>query len=416
MELYHAKGMPQTGGFELALDYSEMEGIAKNGLLELSIMLGFKALEIMLADEVTSLVGEKGKHNNERNAYRHGKEKTSVVLGGQKVPIERPRVRSVAGNAELPITTLDDFQKECILNNTALQRIMSGVSVRDYSNTLDSVPEKSFATSKSTVSRRFIKETEALMKEFFSRQLTDYYPVIMMDGVAVGKYLVIVVLGITSGGKKHILGLAEGTSENATVCSTLLRTLIGRGLDAELNRLFVLDGGKGLKKAVEMTFGKSVQIQRCQIHKLRNVLSHLPKKEQPEAKGELHRAYMEFGYSEAKRKLEQLAKRLEYKYPSAAKSLLEGMEETLTVHRLKIPGLLRQSISNTNPIESAIGITMEKVDNVKHWQNGNQALRWLGVGFKEAESKFRTIKGYRQLPFLINAVNPATSSEVALSS
>ncbi|NSW92978.1 MAG: transposase [Firmicutes bacterium] len=176
-----------------------------------------------------------------------------------------------------------------------------------------------------------------------------------------------------------------------------------------------MDGGKGLHKAVKDVFGENVQIQRCQIHKLRNVQSYLPESEQRRVKAAMNRAYMEFEYQEAKNKLERLAKELEFKYPSASASLMEGLEETLTVHKLKVPGLLRATLSNTNPIESAIGTALNVTGRVKNWQSGNQVLRWISSGFILAEEKFKTIKGYKQIPFLIDALNnkkPAELSQV----
>lgn len=413
MELYHEQKGNVREGLNLSVDFTELEGMASKGLLSLSMQLGIKALKIMLEDEVTSYAGEKGKHNKARAAYRHGFENSSVTLGGQKISIEKPRVRSKDGDKELTIETLCHFQQEDILNNAALQRILHGVSVRNYKHTLDEVPDGAHSMSKSSVSRRFTKVTEKLLKEFLERPIDDYFPVIMIDGVHLGDYLVAVALGITTQGKKKILGLIEGSTENAKICSNLLQNIIDRGLDEKENRLFVLDGGKGLHKAVTDVFGENAYIQRCQIHKRRNVQSYLPDSEQKAVKTAMNKAYMEFEYDAAKKKLLLLAKELEFKYPSASASLLEGLEETLTVHKLKIPGLLRTTLSNTNPIESAIGTATTVSERVKNWQSGNQVLRWISSGFMIAEEKFRTIKGHKQLPLLINALNNKNSAELS---
>ncbi len=251
MELYYGQQGEVNESLHLTVDFSELEEMARNGLLSLSVELGIKALKIMLEDEVISYAGEKGRHNPSRTAYRHGHEKTNVVLGGQKIALQKPRVRTKDGSGELPLETLIQFQTEDLLNNAALKRILHGVSVRNYRHTLDEIPEGSHSTSKSSISRRFTKETEKLMQEFINRRIEDYYPVIMMDGVTTGDYLVIVALGISKAGKKKVLGIIEGSTENAKICTDLIQNMIKRGLDAEENRLFVLDGGKGLHKAVD---------------------------------------------------------------------------------------------------------------------------------------------------------------------
>jgi transposase-like protein len=416
MGLYHGQQGKVNESLDFTVDFSELEGMARTGLLSLSVQLGIKALNIMLEDEVISYAGEKGKHNPSRTAYRHGHERTSVVLGGQKIAIQKPRVRSKDGNGELPIETLIQFQAEDALNNAALRRVLHGVSVRNYIHTLDETPEGSHSTSKSSISRRFTKETERLMNEFINRRIDDYYPVIMMDGVKIGGYMVIVALGISKAGDKKVLGIIEGSTENAKICTDLIQNMIKRGLDASENRLFVLDGGKGLHKAVKDVFGENAYIQRCQIHKRRNVQSYLPESEQRKVKAAMNKAYMEFEYNEAKKKLELLARELEFKYPSAAASLREGLEETLTVHKLKVPGLLRTTLSNTNPIESAIGTALDVIGRVKNWQSGDQILRWASAGFMLAEEKFRAIKGHKQIPFLADALSNKKPSELLKTS
>jgi transposase-like protein len=413
MELYHGQKGNVREGLNLSVDFTKLEEMASKGLLSLSIQLGIKALQIMVEDEVTSCAGEKGKHSKSRTAYRHGYEKSSVTLGGQKILVEKPRVRSKCGDKELPIETLTQFQEEDILNNAVLKRIINGVSVRKYKQTLDELPEGSCSTSKSSVSRRFTKVTEKLLQEYLNRRIEDSFPVMMIDGVHLGDYIVIVALGISNEGKKKILGIIEGSTENSKVCADLLQNLIERGLKAQEKRLFILDGGKGLRKAVKNVFGENAYIQRCQIHKRRNVQSYLPESEQKAVKTAMNKAYLEFEYDNAKKKLLLLAKELEYKYPSASSSLLEGLEETLTVHELKIPGLLRITLSNTNPIESAIGTATQVSSRVKNWQNGNQVLRWISSGFMIAEENFRTIKGYKQIPFLINALNDKETNKLS---
>ncbi|MCX7921748.1 MAG: transposase, partial [Clostridia bacterium] len=230
MELYHGQEGKVREGLNLSVDFTELEEMASRGLLSLSVQLGVKALKIMLEDEVITHAGQKGKHNQLRSAYRHGYEKSSVTLGGQKISIDKPRVRSKDGNKELPIETLTYFQQEDILNHAILKKIIHGISMRNYQNTLDEVPEQSQSVSKSSVSRRFTKVTEKLLQEFLERPLDDSFPIIMLDGVRLGEYLVIVALGISNEGKKKILGIIEGSTENAKICTDLLQNIIERGL------------------------------------------------------------------------------------------------------------------------------------------------------------------------------------------
>lgn len=364
-----------------------------------------KVLQAMMSEEVEEKVGPKGKHNADRSAYRHGTEGTSVVLGGQKARIDKPRLRS-KDDKEIPLDILNQFQSEDALNHHVLKLILMGATTRGYGSLQDKVMGvETYGISKSAVSRRFIQETTKGMQEFMSRQLDDdTYPVMMLDGVCFGEYLVLVALGVMTTGEKKILGIREGSSENSEVCKGLISGLIDRGLCAEVPRLFILDGSKALSKAVRESFGETSAIQRCQLHKKRNVEKYLPDTEKSRVIAEMNAAYAEFDYAPAKARLEKLVKSLEYKYPSAAESLREGMEETLTLHKLKVPGLLRIPLSTTNPIESAIGTAREITGRVRHWKNGFQVLRWLSCGFMSAEKQFRKIKGFKLLPILINTL------------
>jgi len=382
---------------------------ASEGLLNLSIELGFEALRQMLEMDVTEFVGDKGKHSKERTAYRHGSESTKVVLGGEKRSIRKPRVRSTDG-AELSLPTLAAFQDEEPLSRAVLSRLLCGVSTRKYERTVDTAEPESSCTSKSEVSRRFIAGLETLTDAFFNRRIENTYPAIMIDGMSAGKMMVVAAMGITSEGNKQMLGIIEGATENHIVVNALLSDLIERGLPADVPHLFVLDGGKGLHKAVCDTFGKNAVIQRCQVHKKRNVLAHLPKSEQTNVGLAISRAYLEFDYEQAKSQLELIANNLSGRYPKAAESLREGLEETLTVHRLNIPGLLRQTLQTTNPMESTNSVCASIVKRVKSWQNGEQIIRTMAAGFIEAEKSFRRIRGYKQLPILINALLEETQS------
>jgi transposase-like protein len=234
----------------------------------------------------------------------------------------------------------------------------------------------------------------------------------MVDGMVKGDMTIIVALGITNSGKKEVLGLIEGGTENSETAKNLFRDLIGRGLRTDTPRLFVLDGSKALAKAVRDTFGNNALIQRCQVHKKRNVLSHLPQSEQANVGMAISRAYLEHEYGKALGQLNRIADNYEHRYPAAAASLRKGLEETLTVHRLKVPGLLRSTLSNTNAIESANSVAAGIVRRISKWRDGEMVLRHMAAGFLEAERGFRRIRGYRELPFLEAALLTATSAYV----
>lgn len=385
------------------LDQDMLLETAAEGLLNLSIELGFEVMRQMFEADVEGFVGEKGKHNPDRKAYRHGSEQTKVVLGGEKRSVEKPRVRSLEGK-ELILPSLALFQNEDSLSKAVLAKLFRGVSTRKYAGASDYQSPDSACISKSDVSRRFIAALEPMVAEFLSRPLESDYPAIMIDGMHIGGMGVLAAMGIRKDGTKQMLGVLEGNSENHVVVGALLDDLIERGLAADIPHLFVLDGGKALHKAVKDVFGKYAVIQRCQVHKKRNVLSYLPQSEQANISRALSQAYLEFDYDKAHDQLMRVARSLENRYPSAAASLLEGLEESLTVHRLKIPGLLRQTLCSTNPIESANSVCMGFVRRIKSWKNGKMILRNITAGFMEAEKGFRRIKGYRQIPLLTSAL------------
>ena len=417
MKSYQKAPNPVKGSIQI-LDEKALFETAGEGLLNLAVELGMETLRQMLETDVTELVGVKGKHNSGRVAYRHGTENTKVVLGGEKRSIRKPRVRSKDGT-ELSLPTLTTFQNEKPLSRAVLGKLLAGVSTRKYARAEDFDGAEAACTSKSEVSRKFVKGLSALMDEFFHRRIEGDYPMIMMDGMAIGKMTVIAAMGIKSDGRKRMLGLTAGGTENQEAVKALLTDLLDRGLAADQPHLFVLDGGKALHKAVTDMFGRKAVIQRCQVHKKRDVLAQLPKSEQANTGLQISMAYLENDYDNAKKALDQLAHNLEHRYPKAAASLREGLEETLTVHRLKVPGLLRQTLSNTNAMESANSVAASVIKRVKHWNDGEQILRYAAAGFLEAEKSFRRVKGYRQIPLLVSAIEkelgPSSSTLIAKS-
>lgn len=385
----------------------------KDGLMALAVQTGLRVMEIMMEEEVNALVGPKGKHNAERKAVRHGTEKGSVVLGGRKVAVKKVRVRSVDGH-EIPLETYRAFQDPMLLTQAALERMIHGLSTRNYAHGLEPVGEEleSSGTSKSTVSRRFIAGTKKLLAELMHRRLDGRrYVALIIDGIVMEEHTVVAALGIDTEGKKQMLGVWHGATENAAVCKALLSDLVERGLKTDDGILVVIDGSKALRAAVRDVLGDTALVQRCQVHKERNVLEHLPEKQREWVKKRLREAWRHENEQDALAALRRLAGQLEKAYPGAAASLREGLEETVTVIRLGVPELLQGTLRSTNAIESANEQVRIVSRNVKRWQNGEQVLRWAAAGFLEAEKKFRTVKGYRQIPMLMKALHKCVHPE-----
>lgn len=385
------------------LDEEAIMETAAQGLKNLCTVMGMEVMRQLLELDATRLAGEKGRHNAFREAYRHGHEQTKVVLDGRKRSVEKPRVRSKNGS-ELPLPSLAWFQSEDALNKEILRTLLCGVSTRKYQRSIADDGENGSCTSKSEVSRRYIASLQTLMDAFFSRALDGDYVAIMIDGMSVSDISIIAAMGIKADGHKQVLGLISGATENSIVVKQLLADLIERGLSPDTPRLFVLDGAKALHKAVSDTFGNMAVIQRCQVHKKRNVLSYLPQSEQANVSLAISKAYLEFDYAKAKKLLLLLADNLENRYPDAAASLREGLEETLTVHRLKVPGILRKTLANTNAMESANSVAAAHVRRIANWKDGEMILRHFAAAFLEAEASFRRVSGYREIPFLVAAL------------
>ena len=380
----------------------ELVGAAKEGLLALSVGVGLSVLDELMAEEVDDVVGPKGKHNPERSAVRHGHEAGEVTLGGRRVAVERPRVRTADGDAEVPLETYRHFADRDPLSRVVLERMLAGVSTRRLPRTQEPVGEQLEASarsvSKSAVSRDFVQRTRANLDALMSRRLDDVrLAVLMLDGIELKGRTNVVALGITTDGVKIPLGLWEGSTENAAVATALLSDLVERGLDSEQGVLCVLDGAKALRKAVRDVLGVHTPVQRCVRHKERNVLDHLPERDRPAVRRRLRRAWAETSYERALDGLGVLAAELERSHPGAAASLREGMEETLTLTRLGISGNLKQTLCSTNPCESMIECVRRTARNVKRWQSGDMALRWTAAGMLEAERQFRKVQGYRDL-------------------
>ena len=386
----------------------QLVGAAKEGLLALSVGVGLGVLTELMEEEVEEVVGAKGRHDPDRTAVRHGHEAGEVTLGGRRVGVQRPRARTADGESEVALATYEHFADRDALQRIVLERMLAGVSTRRYPRTQEPVGEeveiRSRSTSKSAVSRSFVERTRESLAELMSRDLGDMrLAVMMLDGIELKGRTNIVALGITTQGVKIPLGLWEGSTENATVATALLSNLVERGLDPEQGILFVLDGGKALRKAVRAVFGE-VPVQRCVRHKERNVMGHLAERDRPAVKARLRRAWAESDHARALQQLELLAGELDRTHPGAAGSLREGMAETLTVTRLGIRGKLKRTLESTNACESMIEIIRRTQRNVKHWSSGEMGLRWTAAGMLEAEQQFRKVIGHTDLAKLAIAI------------
>jgi transposase-like protein len=387
----------------------ELAGAAKEGLLALSVGVGLGVLHELMEAEVEEVVGPKGRHDPDRAAVRHGHEGGEVTLGGRRVPVSRPRVRTADGASEVELGTYRHFADRDQLTRVMLERMLVGVSTRRYARTGEPVgtdiDECARSTSKSAVSREFVSRTREHLIELMSRSLADLrLAVLMLDAIEFKGRCCVVALGIDSDGVKHPLGLWDGSTENATVVTTLLANLVERGLDVEQGVLVVIDGAKALRKGVRDVLGIHTPVQRCVRHKERNVLDHLPERDRPLVRRRLRQAWALADHDRALNQLRALADELVRTHPGAAASLREGMEETLTVTRLGVLGRLKRTLASTNPCESMIETVRRVSRNVKHWQSGDMCLRWTAAGMLEAERQFRRIIGHTELAKLALAV------------
>lgn len=383
---------------EVQVQIAGLAGKMREGLLALSVGVGLQVMNELIEEELTGLCGPKGKHDPERTIHRHGARQAKVVLGGRKISARRPRARTTDGKeARLPSWEL--FSSEDLLSERTVETMLAGLSTRRYETALEPTGEVGSATSRSAVSRRFVRGTRERLGELMSRQVPPDLCVLMLDGVGVAEHTCVVALGIDSEGRKHPLGLWEGATENKAVCRRALADLRDRGLCAEEALLVVIDGSKALRAAVRDAFGARAAVQRCRIHKQRNVLGHLPEAERPWVRRKLCEAWALSDADAAERRLSELARALEPKRPGAAASLREGLAETLTITRLglSVDGALAKTLRSTNPIESMLSVSRERQRNVKRWRGGEMVLRWTAAGMLDAERSFRRVRGHREL-------------------
>ena len=387
---------------------TDVVGVAREGLLAMSVGVGLRVFAEMMEDELSSRVGAKHAKLVARSASRHGRAAGSVVLGGRRVRVQRPRARTAEGT-EVQLDTYTTFADDDQLSELVLERMLAGLATRRHRAANEPVGTEvevaASSTSKSAVSRRFVVRTTKALEALMARDLTELdAAVLMVDGVHFAEHCCVVALVVTADGTKVPVGLWLGDTENKTIVTALLADLVDRGLSADGGLLVVIDGAKALAAAVRKVFGDQAMIQRCTLHKRRNVTDHLPVDQRGWVDQRLGRAFNNPDPAAGLRQARDLARQLETRWPDAAASVREGLEEMFTVRRLGVGDRLARSLSSTNVIESMISIGRDTTRNVKRWRDGTMVKRWVAAGMLNAERSFRRLKGCNDMPTLIAAL------------
>ena len=386
--------LPKTTTVEIPLPLLGALADIENSFFDLCVGAGHQVLGAMMEQDREELCGPSWKRDPDRTAGRAGTTQSEVTLGGRRIPIRRPRVRSKDGQ-EMELPSFVFAANRDPLDRHALTAVACGISTRKYARSLEPLSEDMAerSTSKSAVSRRYVAMTTKQLTTWLTTPLGDrHFPIVMIDGIILGDHTVLIALGIDTEGKKQVLGLREGNTENSRVAKALLRDLIDRGLSQERARLFVIDGAKALSSAIQKVFGSLGVIHRCQFHKRQNILGHLPGRLVESVKAVLKEAWSLGDADVAKRRLERLASSLEADHPGAAASVREGLDETLTLQRLGIGGTLYEKLRSTNAIENLNSGIATYARNVKRWQGGSMVVRWVCAAIVEAEKKFRRVQ------------------------
>ncbi len=386
--------------------YRDLEGLdAKMALIQALIPLGLQAVGDLLAEEVTQLAGPRyARTGGQPGLVRWSQQHGSVYLADQKLPTPVPRVRDLARNTEVPLTTYQQLREPRQGDLGLFRKVLLGLSCRDYATCAEAVPA-AFGLSPSTISRRFIRASARKLRAFLERRLDRYDMVaLLLDGKTFAEDEMVMALGVTVTGEKVLLGFVQTATENERVCAAFLRDLVERGLRTDHGLLCVLDGSRGLRRAVQMVFGAQAVVQRCQWHKRENVVAYLPKAQQATWRRKLQQAYERPAYAEAKAALLRCRQELRLLNESAVASLDEGFEETLTLHRLGVFGALGVSLKTTNSLESVNALVGQRTAKVDRWTNSSQKQRWLAAALLDIEPRLRRIKGYRHLPLLRSAL------------
>ncbi|MHC4710008.1 MAG: IS256 family transposase [Planctomycetota bacterium] len=406
---------PRTTTVEIPFPLLGAFASIERSFFDLCIDAGQQVLAAMMEQDREDLCGPRWKRAPDRKAGRAGTTRSEVTLGGRRVAVNRPRARSQEGR-ELELPSFAFAARRDPLDRHTLDSVACGASARKCARCLDALPEEvdERSVSKSSVSRRYVAMTTKQMTTWLTKPLGDrHFPIVMIDGILVGDHTVLIALGIDSEGKKQVLGLREGDTENSRVAKALLRDLVERGLDPERARLFVIDGAKALRSAIRKIFEDLGVVQRCQLHKQRNILGHLPDRMNESVKAILKEAWGLGDAKLAKTRLERLASSLEADHPGAAASVREGLAETLTLQGLGIDGTLYRKLRSTNAIENLNSGIATYSKNVKRWQGGSMVVRWVSAAVVEAEKKFRRVQGWRDIEKLVRALDLIEAKEEA---
>jgi transposase-like protein len=402
------------------LTLGELAGSIKDGLMAFCCTAGLLVASQVMEEELTGRIGPKGRHDPDRVATRNGTVPGFAVLGGRSVPIRRPRA-SRAGGGEVHLDSYEVFSSTDLMTEIAVERMLAGVATRRHRLVAEPIGEELEAAargdSRAAVSRRFVSATAARLAELLARDLSGLdVAVLMIDGIVFGKCCCVVALVVTTNGTKVPVGLWDGDSENATVVKDLLADLVARGLSYEAGILCVLDGSKALAAGVRRVFGRHAVIQRCTLHKRRNLDDYLPKDLAKATDNKLARAFNDDDWRRGLRVAKGIASQLEQEHPSAAASLREGLDEMFTVRRLGVPDRLARTMSCTNIVESMISVVRDLSGRVKNWRDATMVRRWVGTGMLEAERSFRRVRGCKDMAVLVKAVRAEVASRLGESS
>jgi transposase-like protein len=411
-----AAGLPA----EVNLALADVAGAVRDGLLAFSCSAGLLVIGQIMAEEMAAKVGPKGRHDPDRVATRNGTAPGSVALGGRTVPVERPRA-TLSGGGELALDSYAVFSSTDLLAQLAVERMLAGVATRRHADVAEPIGAEleglARGDSRSAISRRFKAATAKALDELLARDLATLdVAALMIDGIIFAEVCCVVALAITTDGTKVPVGLWDGDTENGTVVTDLLADLVDRGLRYEAGLLVVIDGAKALASGVKKVFGRRAIVQRCTLHKRRNVASYLPDDLGRVTDRKLGRAFNDTDAVRGKRVADGIARQLEAKYPSAATSLREGLDDMFAVRRLGASDRLARSLSCTNSIESMISVVRTTTQRVKRWTDTKMVRRWVSAGMLEAERSFRRVKGCNDMGDLVTAVRREVAERLAADS
>jgi len=394
------------GNIQLILPLADMAERLRNGVDHMLFEAELQLLQLIMEDEVNWLTGARYERHGRQDSERWGTARGSVIIHGEKVPIHRPRVRGERGEEKLGSYEL--FRREEEMQRRVWTRVMRGLTMRGYDPAIRE-RDLAFGLSKSSISDRFVLASTEQVSTLLKRDLSKLnLCVLMVDGVEYCSEHFVVALGIDETGAKTILGFHQGATENQQICDQLLSGLADRGLNLKNTFMVVIDGGRAIRASIKKLCGEHALVQRCQLHKRRNITDHFADDQKKYWDRKLANAYELLNYADAKRALNQIHRELMHVNPSAARSLEEGLDETLTAHRIGVPEELRRVLRTTNPIESAFSRVGTVCRNVKRWRDGNHRERWIVSALIFAEQKFRRIVGCKTMPKLCSILHAYT--------